>query len=247
MKTINLKRTNINLYPDCKRVLLRPFHFMSGQRASEICAHIMALSEGEADSLLGQLWAEFGGRHKNVREYFRRRFEEVRPYLLSDQALSEERSLLIGAYFTHEYSIEAAALFNPSMVPHPDQSNLADGAQRFVLSLRATGEGHISSITFRAGVVDINGNVVIDAPTRYSLGPVHLSDASIEKPLFERKLRELNLVGAFSREVLKLHGETFTLEELRTSVSMVNKGTPGARPRDRKSGQENSDTGAIVF
>ncbi len=223
MKTINLKRTNINLYPDCKRVLLRPFHFMSGQRASEICAHIMALSEGEADGLLGQLWAEFGGRHKNVREYFRRRFEEVRPYLLSDQALSEERSLLIGAYFTHEYSIEAAALFNPSMVPHPDQSNLAEGAQRFVLSLRATGEGHISSITFRAGVVDINGNVVIDAPTRYSLGPVHLSDASIEKPLFERKLRELNLVGAFSREVLKLHGETFTLEELRTSVSMVKK------------------------
>ena len=108
MKTINPKRTNINLYPDCKRVLLRPFHFMSGQRASEICAHIMALSEGEADGLLGQLWAEFGGRHKNVREYFRRRFEEVRPYLLSDQALSEERSLLIGAYFTHEYSIGAA-------------------------------------------------------------------------------------------------------------------------------------------
>ncbi len=138
-------------------------------------------------------------------------------------ALSEERSLLIGGYFTHEYSFEAAALFNPSIVPHPDQSHLAAGAQRFVLSLRATGEGHISSITFRAGVVDINGNVVIDAPTRYSLGPARVPDASIEKLLFERKLRELNLIGAFSREVLKLHGETFTLEELRTSVSVVAK------------------------
>ena len=157
METINLKRSNISLFPDSKRVLLRPFHFMSGQRASEICAHIMAFSEDEADSLLGQLWAEFGSRHKNIREYFRRRFEEVRPYLLSDLELSEERSLLIGGYFTHEYSFEAAALFNPSMVLHPDQSNLAEGAQRFVLSLRATGEGHISSITFRSGVVDSDG------------------------------------------------------------------------------------------
>ena len=155
----------------------------------------MALSEDEADSLLGQLWAEFGGRHKNIREYFRRRFEEVRPYLLSDQALSEERSLLIGGYFTHEYSFEAAALFNPSMVPHPDQSNLAEGAQRFVLSLRATGEGHISSITFRSGVVDSEGNVVIDAPTPLQPGAGPNPDAAFEKSLFERKLRELNLIG----------------------------------------------------
>jgi predicted GH43/DUF377 family glycosyl hydrolase len=196
---------------------------MTGQRTSEICAHVMALSEDDADSLLGQLWAEFGGRHKNIREFFRRRFEEVRPYLLSDVALSPERSLLIGGYFTHEYSFEAAALFNPSIVPHPDQSNLAHGARRFVLSLRATGEGHISSITFRAGVVDINGNVVIDAPTGYSLGPEHVADAAFQKCLFERKLRELNLIGAFSRGVLKLLGEPFTLEELRASINRAAK------------------------
>jgi predicted GH43/DUF377 family glycosyl hydrolase len=223
MKTINLKRTNLFLYPDCKRVLLRPFHIMTGQRTSEICAHVMALSEDETGGLLGQLWAEFGGRHKNIREFFRRRFEEVRPYLLSDQALSEERSLLIGGYFTHEYSFEASALFNPSIVPHPDQSNLADGAQRFVLSLRATGEGHISSITFRSGVVDTNGTVVIDAPTPYSLGPERVADARFEKGLFERKLQELNLIGAFSREVLKLLGEPFTMEEIRASINLAAK------------------------
>ncbi len=223
MKTININRTNITLYPDRKRVLLRPFHFMSGQRASEICARVVALSEAEVDERLGQLWDEFGGRHKSIREFFRRRFEEARPYLLSDLAISEERSLLLGGYFSHEYSLEAAALFNPSIVPHPDQLHLVAGSQRFVLSLRATGEGHISSITFRTGVVDIKGNVVIDAPTRYSLGAARIPNASIEKPLFERKLHELNLIGAFSREVLKLHGETFTLEELRTSVSVVAK------------------------
>jgi len=131
--------------------------------------------------------------------------------------------LLIGGYFTHEYSFEAAALFNPCMVPHPDQSNLADGALRFVLSLRATGEGHISSITFRKGIVDSEGNVLIDAPTRYSLGPALVPEAAFEKCLFERKLRELNLIGAFSREVLKLLGEPFTLEELRASINRAAK------------------------
>src|SRR5690348_15009097 len=144
MKLIKVHRTKITLYPDSKRVLVRPFHFMSGQRASEICARVMALSEDEVHALLEQLWVEFGGRHKKVREFFRRRFEEVRPYLLSDRTLSEERALLVGGYFTHEYSFEAAALFNPSIVPHPDQSNLAIGSRRFVLSLRAAGEGHIS-------------------------------------------------------------------------------------------------------
>lgn len=221
MPTINLQRTELTLYPDHKRVLLRPFHFMSGQRASEICAHIMGLADDEADRLLGQMWSEFGTRHRNLREYLRRRFEEARPYLLNDHSLSEKRALLIGAYFTHEYSFEAAALFNPSMVPHPDQSNLADGTQRFILSLRATGEGHISSISFRSGVVHDGGKVVIDAPSRNSLGPAHMPEATFEKGLFERKLGELNLAGAFSREVLKLLPEPFTLEELRTSINLA--------------------------
>ena len=223
MKTINLLRTKITLYPDCKRVLLRPFHLMSGQRASEICAHVMALSEDQVDSLLRQLWTEFAGRHRNIRDFFRRRFEEVHPYLLSDAELSAERALLIGGYFTHEYSFEAAALFNPSIVPHLDQSRLAAGAQRFILSLRGTGEGHISSITFRTGVVDGQGSIVIDAPARFSVGAARVPNASIEKRLFERKLRELNLIGAFSREVLKLVGESFTLEDVRTSINVARK------------------------
>jgi len=223
VKPINVHRMKTTLVPDCTRVLLRPFHFMTGQRASEICAHVMALPEAEVDTLLGQLWTEFGGRHKNIREFFRRRFEEARPYLLSDRALSEARSLLVGGYFTHEYAFEAVALFNPSIVPHPDQSHLAAGSERFVLSLRATGEGHISSTTFRTGVVDSAGNVRIDAPTRYALEPAGAPNASFEKGLFERKLRELNLLGAFSREVLKLHGDSFTLEEMRSSISLAAK------------------------
>ena len=221
MKPLNVQRTKVTLYPDSRRVLMRPFHLMSGQRASEICARIMALSEDEVHTQLAQLWAEFGGRHKNIRDFFRRRFEEVRPYLLNDRALSEERLLLVGGYFTDEYSFEAAALFNPSIVPHPDQTCLPPGSLRFVLSLRATGEGHISSVTFRTGVLDARGNIQIDLPTPYALEPAQMPQASFRKDLFARKLDELTAAGAFSREVLKGLGESFTLEDVRASVSQA--------------------------
>ena len=143
------------------------------------------------------------------------------PICCNGQRLSEERELLLGGYFTHEFSLEAAALFNPSIVPHPDQSGLPPGSLRFILSLRATAEGHISSITFRTGLLDANNNITIDAPTRYSLEPMQVPNASYEKRLFERKLQELGLVGDFNRQVLNGLGDTFTLEELRTSVSLA--------------------------
>src|SRR5579872_1049306 len=176
---INLKRTTVTLHPDHRRVLIRPFNLANNERAIKICARVMALPESEVQALLAQVLAEFDERHPKIRDFLKRRFDQARPWLPTDQKLSEERELLIGAYFTHEYSFEAAALFNPSMVPHPDQSGLAPGAQRFVLSLRGTGEGHISSITFRTGVVGGNGNVVIDAPGRYSLGAARIPNARI--------------------------------------------------------------------
>ena len=147
------------------------------------------------------------------------RFEQVRRCLPADENLSEERQLLLGAYFSHEYSLEAAALFNPSIVPHPDQSDLPPGSLRFILSLRATGEGHISSITFRTGLLDAGSNITINAPTRYCLEPEQVPSASYEKDLFERKLQELELVGDFSRQVLQEVGNSFTLDELRASLS----------------------------
>src|ERR1700733_5896687 len=124
MKPINVKRTNVTLLPDRARVLIRPFNPTSEQRAIKICARVMALSEEDTNRLLEQTLAEFGNRHLKIREYLKSRYEQVRDFLPSDEKISEERSLLLGAYFTHEYSLEAAALFNPSMVPHPDQSDV---------------------------------------------------------------------------------------------------------------------------
>ncbi len=221
MKTASVKRTNVTLRPDRARVLIRPFQLANDQRVIKICARVIALPESEVHQLLAEVLAEFGERHLKIREFLSRRFNQVRPYLLTDQKLSEERELLLGAYFTHEYSLEAAALFNPSIVPHPDQSDLPPGSLRFILSLRATGEGHISSITFRTGFLDANCNLMINTPTRYSLEPVQVPSASYEKRLFERKLQELGLAGDFNRQVLQGLGDSFTLEELRSSLSLA--------------------------
>ena len=220
MKPINVNRTTVTLLPDRMRVLARPFRPMSNQRAVKICARVMALPESEVHALLEEVRAEFGDRHPRVTEFLKGQFDEVRPYLLNGQRLSEERELLLGGYFTHECSLEAAALFNPSIVPHPNQSDLPPGSLRFILSLRATAEGHLSSITFRTGRLDANNNIRIDAPARYSLEPVQVPNAIYEKRLFERKLQELGLVGDFNRQVLKGLGDAFTLEELRTCVSL---------------------------
>jgi len=227
MKTIQVKRTMVILHPDPTRVLARPFRLMGDHRSIKICARVMALPESRVHTLLKRVRAEFGGRHLKIDEFLHRRFAEVGLPLLPGQKLSEERELLLGAYFTHEYSLEAAALFNPAIVPHPDQSDLSPGSLRFILSLRATAEGHVSSITFRTGLLDANSNITIDTPTRYSLEPAQVPNAAYEKRLFERKLRELGLVGGFNRDVLQSLGDTFTLEELRASVGLAVKQGPG--------------------
>ena len=145
MENMKAIRTKIVIKPDYKRVLYRPFTIVSEERIIKIIARILTLSEREVKKELMQVMREFEERHQRLRDFYIKRFEQVKKYLLTDQLLSDERKLLIGAYFTQEYSLESAALFNPSMVWHPDQSGLPEGSRRFILSLRATGEGHISS------------------------------------------------------------------------------------------------------
>ncbi len=139
-------------------------------------------------------------------------------YLLTDAPLTENRQLLLGAYFTQEYALESAALFNPSIVWHPDQSNLAAGSRRFVLSLRAVGEGHISSVTFRSGVIDGDNRLSIDEPTRFVTTPKFVPDALYEKDLFLRKLVELELGNAFTESVFAALENEFTLNQLENSL-----------------------------
>src|SRR5438309_10968712 len=231
--SIHVKRTATVLRPDQSRVLLRPFSPEDSQRAGRIIARIMLLPETRVGPLLDEVSAEFSQRHQQIHKSFLERFEQVRDLLLTDEEISEQRQLLIGSYFVCEFSLESAALFNPSIVPHPDQSDLPPGSLRFILSLRATGEGHISSITFRTGLLGADGEITINTPTRYCLEPAQAPNASYEKRLFERKLQELGLAGDLSRQALDGLGDSFTLEELRASISLAAK---KLRARNQESG-----------
>ena len=178
----------------------------------------MAIPESDVGGLLEEVTSEFSQRHQEICKLFLERFEQVRDPLLADDRLSCERRMLIGSYFLAEYFLESAALFNPSIVPHPDQTGLPDGALRFILSLRATGEGHISSITFRTGIVHADEEIEVFAPTGYLVEPRQIPNPLYEKPLFTRKLIELGLTRELTRRVMYKLGDSFSLEALRISL-----------------------------
>ncbi len=215
---IQVTRSAIILKPEQSRVLLRPFHPGDSHRIGRILARIMSLPEEQVSTLLEEISSEFRQRHQQIHRLFLERYEQVRPLLFSDAELSEKRKLLIGSCFLAEYSLESAALFNPSIIPHPDQSNLPPGALRFVLSLRATGEGHISSITFRTGIIHPDQRIEVFTPTDFLTEPRQIPNPLYEKALFGRKLAELGLTGDFTSRVMNRLGESFALEELRAGL-----------------------------
>src|SRR4051794_10677623 len=218
---MDVKRSGIILKPTNSRVVIRPFEPTTEHRIEKIIARVSSLTEREVECLLEKVMREFRERHQWTREFFLHRFERVRDNLLTDQPLSESRRLLIGSYFTQEYALESAALFNPSMVWHPDQSGLPAGSHRFILSLRATGEGHISSITFRSGVIDAENRIRMDEPTRFVTAPDLVPNALYDKELFRRKLTELGINGTLTDQVMAALGDHFTLDDLEHTLRNV--------------------------
>ncbi|MGC8643400.1 MAG: glycoside hydrolase family 130 protein [Isosphaeraceae bacterium] len=228
---MRVKRTGIVLRPNNSRVVIRPFQPPNAHRIERILGRVAALSEAEVEVLLQDVMSEFWNRHQRTRQFFLRRFEQIRSHLLTDQSLTENRKLLMGAYFTQEYALESAALFNPSMVWDPDQSGLPTGSRRFILSLRATGEGHISSITFRSGVVDDQNRIHINEPTRFVASPEPVPNTLYDKSLFARKLVELGIDSPFAESVLETVPAQFTHEEIRRSIDRA---LHQNRPRHRE-------------
>jgi predicted GH43/DUF377 family glycosyl hydrolase len=216
--SIHVTRTPTILEPDQSRVLLRTFSPGGPERVGRIVSRIMSLPEDQVGLLLEEISAEFSQRHQHTRARFLERFEQVRETLSTDEGLSEQRRLLIGSYFLAEYSLESAALFNPSIVPHPDQTGVPAGALRFILSLRATGEGHISSITFRTGVIHPDHRIEVCTPTGFLTEPRQIPNPLYDKGLFTRKLLELGMTSEFTRRVMHKLGESFSLEELRAAL-----------------------------
>ena len=233
--TCRLTRTSIVLSPDQSRVLLRAFNPGDSERAGRIISRVVALPESDVSRLLAQVEREFGRRHERLRKRFLARFAEVATGIVPRTAMSNDRRLLIGAYFLAEYSLESAALFNPSIVPHPNQDGVKPGALRFILSLRATGEGHISSITFRAGIVDSENRITLEPSKGLLTEPEQIPDATYETDLFARKLSELGLRSEFvDRVMAKLPG-AFSMQNLQEAVNeeIVERSSPAVSAEDR--------------
>ncbi len=175
-----LNRHALHLRPDPSRVVVRPFkpateprdlNPTDKSRANHIVERVLALDPETATGLLADVLENFQGRHRNLLATFEARADNMEEALASHTSFSALQRQLVGAYFMNEYSFEAAALFNPSIVAHPDQSTAPPGGKRFILSLRAIGEGHISSLTFRSGTIAADGAVTVDPTVRLASLP----------------------------------------------------------------------------
>jgi predicted GH43/DUF377 family glycosyl hydrolase len=224
------------LLPDARRVVAKPYlpgeELVPGgdSRTGLLMRRVLAIPEAEVSELLGFTLREFSHRHHGFEALLERHFELVAHHLAPETgAISRERQLLIGAYYTHEYSVEGAALFNPSLVLAPDQSGMPDGQRRVVMSVRAVGEGHISSIEFRSGVVAEAGAVSFDPPGARLVTGHRTPPVRYDKPRFNLKLRELGADNELAWGVLDRLPDRFTLAELEHSVARLEEGgTPHA-------------------
>jgi predicted GH43/DUF377 family glycosyl hydrolase len=224
-------RSPQRLAADPSRVITRLF--VPGQegferqesRAGAVLARILVLDEDEVRLSLGDVISRFDGRHRDLVGTFRRHARELTDRLDPDAEPSEARMLLLGATFTSEYAIEGAALCNPSIVAHPDQTGTAAGSLRFVMSVRGIGEGHRSSVGFRTGVIDASGRATIDNPAPFAtVGAV--MPALLDAAVFRSELARLDDAGEAADYILDALGDRFTradlddrLERLQTNLS----------------------------
>ncbi len=221
--TVNIEPLEIVRLPqrfvsDDKRVITRFLRF-GPDRIQSILERVLMIPESAVPQTLERVRTRFADRHHDIEGVFRQHFHEVLPFIDGGAHLSKERKLLMGAYFTMEYSIESAALFNPSIVPHPDQSGVPTGSIRFLMSMRATGEGHISSIVFRRGIIDAQAQVTFDPPQRYAYTSKPIPDRRYDKQLFCRKLGEMGGHNDVCGAVLDALPDLFDMAQLESRIA----------------------------
>lgn len=208
---------------DISRVITRPHLPDDSHRISKIIGRIMDLPDGSARDLMTKIRKDFSDRHEDLHHIFERHLDRVKDFLPEDALLSDVQKELIGAYFTKEYAIESAALFNPSIVPHPDQTHLGKGSLRFIMSLRATGEGHISSIVFRSGILDRHNTFRFDPVSEFVETPDLKQDPVYNRSVFQRKLDEMKANNEISTYILGRLAEEFTFKELIEQIDSLKK------------------------
>lgn len=224
MMRIPVTRKQLHFLPDSSRVVAR--YFMNGEAATkDTLALIFAMSEKEVHTALSQTLREFAYRHRNITYLFEKHYKNAMPILTQMQvkidAISEERRLLIGSYLTMEYSLESTAFFNPSIIPDIDQTYLEEGEMRVIMSFRATGEGHISSIVFRRAILDGNNDLHLMSIGK-SMDIAELSQKkSYHKGRFVKKMKEMKIPEKYSKVIVEDLPDHFEYYTLKNSVNKI--------------------------
>ena len=221
---VSVNRKNFEFMPDSSRVVARFFN-SGDERTRNLVSRIMGLSDDQVQLGLFQTLRDFAGRHRNISKIFFRHCENVRGVIeameLDYKSLSDERKMLIGSYLTMEYSVESAAFFNPSIVSDFDQSLLGKGETRVIISFRATGEGHLSSIVFRRGILDINNDLRLTRMRNHIDMAEIGKKMSYDKARFIKKMREMAIPEKYSSAVMNTLSDRFDYFELKNSVEAV--------------------------
>lgn len=232
--SVPVVRSEVCILPDARRVISKPFlpdgppSADGRQRLARILDRILGLSDEATLAALAQVYEQFEDRHVDFTSVIEHHFALVARRLSYSGEVSVERRRLIGAYFTHEYSIGTAALTNPSLVRAPYQDGVPDDAVRVVMSLRAIGEGHLSSIQFRSGLVDAGGRIALDEPSRFARTALH-RPPTYDRNVFRAKLGELETHSEAVDRLIEQLPERFSLEQLEERIQEAEK-TSGADP-----------------
>jgi predicted GH43/DUF377 family glycosyl hydrolase len=221
MLTIKVKRRETKFISDPSRVINKFYYPGNEQRARNIINRVLDLSNYSASNLLEEILSRFEHRHRNLKKVFKRNYQHVERFISDHSHLSETKKLLIGSYFTHEYSVEAAGFFNPSMVVHPNQKNLRKGELRFILSFRATGEGHVSSIEFRSGKLDKYNNMLMDRTYHRFETPEIVMRKVYEKIFFQKKIRQLKMENDITKNILNKLPSKFSFDDLQNTIEKI--------------------------
>jgi predicted GH43/DUF377 family glycosyl hydrolase len=217
--SLKVRRLPVTFSSDIHRVIARFFDPGGEARVRSIVERVNGLSEEQVDRLLNEVFLKFRARHGNVAAVLEENYRTAITMIGRSNDSSHNRRLLIGSYLTAEYSIESAALFNPSIVPHHNQRSAPAGAVRFIMSLRATGEGHVSSIVFRSGTITADHQIQIDPCGRFAQPIRVVPDKQYDKPLFRRKLKDIGVYDGTVDGVLDRLADSFTLAQLERAIT----------------------------
>ena len=221
--SITINRKSTRFFPNPKRVITHFFNPGDDDRARNIILKVLDMSEQERQTVFNQTLRNFSRRHRNITRIFEKNFNNIkhafRELDIDPESLTVDQKVVIGAYFTKEYSIESAAFFNPSIVEDPYQGNLSKDQKRIIVSLRATGEGHISSLTFRSGIIESNGNLTFQPPSELVDVPEIVTRHVYQKKKFLNKLDEMRIRKDVIFMVMDQLGDEFIYGELQAAIA----------------------------